>query len=146
MTKTWNVRMEGAEPGVDDDYTLTFADSTEIIGSATLNKRFVDDLSWNLKNKPHYKTIRNIKSIESSTGDEIHTNTIGVILASVAADDLKIGLLFVIDTTKNGYKIIGLWPDEFAKVCKKRKDIYGKMMVNLVQNPAFWQEVSVIFP
>lgn len=145
MTKTWDITMEGEESGVGDDITLIFADSEEIIGEATLNKRFVEALEWNIKNKPHYKAIRNVKSIKSSTGDELNIKDVGVILASVASEELKIGLLFVTETKKGGYKIIGLWPDEFARVCKRKRDIYGKMVVNLVQNPAFWQEVSVIF-
>ncbi|NVM54236.1 MAG: hypothetical protein HWN66_11090 [Candidatus Helarchaeota archaeon] len=143
MAKTWNVTMEGEDLGSSDDINLTFIDSKEIIGKAPLNKRFIDDLRWNIEKHPHYKAIRNIKSIESSTGDKPATNTVGVILASAASDDLQFGFLFT-EIKKDSYEIIALWPDDFARVCKAKKELYKKFIVNLVQNPTTFAEVSVV--
>ena len=143
MAKTWNVTMEGADLGPSDDFNVTFLDSKDIIGKAPLNKRFVDDLKYNIKNHSHYKAIRNIKSIESSTGDKPATNTVGVIVAKAASDDLQFGFLFT-EIKKDSYEIIGLWPDDFARVCKAKRDMYRKFMVNLVQNPATFADVQVV--
>ena len=143
MAKTWNVTMEGADLGPGDDIKVTFLDSKDIIGKAPLNKRFVDDLKYNIKNHSHYQAIRNIKSIESSTGDKPATNTVGVIVAKAANDDLQFGFLFT-ELKKDSYEVIGLWPDDFARACKAKKDIYKKFMVNLVQNPATFANVQVI--
>ena len=145
MAKTWEIILEGADPGTADDIQLTFFDSNEILGKATLNKRYIDDLKWNLQNKTHYNTIRNIKSIKSSAGKTLTATDVGVILATVANEDMKIGLL-VKGTEKGGFELIALWPDDFARACKVRKSIYQKMVISLVQNPALFAEVSIIVP
>ena len=45
---------------------------------------------------------------------------------------------------KDSYEVIGLWPDDFAKVCKAKKELYKKFIVNLVMNPATFEKVMII--
>ncbi|HUY00455.1 MAG TPA: hypothetical protein VMV49_12925 [Candidatus Deferrimicrobium sp.] len=145
MAKTWNITLEREELGKGNEETLTFFDSMEIIGKANLNRRYIDGLKWNLKNKSHYKTIHKVKNVESSAGEKPAINTVGIILASVANEDMKSGFLFI-KIAEGRYEIIALWPDDFARVCKAKKEIYGKMLVSIVQNPAIFSEVAIAIP
>jgi len=145
MEKTWKITIEAEEPETGNEQAIIFFDSQEIIGKATLNKRFVDDLKWNFKNKQHYKIMRNVKNVKSSAGDKLAINSVGIILATVANEDIKSGFLFT-KTDKGGYEIIALWPEDFARACKASIEIYRRMIVSIVQNPALFQEVSIVLP
>ena len=145
MVKTWNVTLEGKKKGSQDDWTLTFFDAAEFVEGKPLGKRYVDDMKYQIKNNSHYEAIKNVKQVKSSSGEEIPGSAAGVILATAGGGDPKIGFLFK-ETKTGGIEIFGLWPEDFAKVCKRKSDIYRAFLARLVQDPAFFEDVSVILP
>ncbi len=142
MEKIWKIILEG-EKG--DDISLTGIDTVDIIGIGTLNSRYISALKWNIENKPHYRVIGRVKSLESSAGDQPDVHTVGVILATAVGDDIEMGLFFI-KAAKGSYQVIALWPDDFARACKVKKDLYKRLIVSLVQNSAFFAKVSIVLP
>jgi hypothetical protein len=142
MVKTWNIVLE-VEDGTE--LSLTGIDAKDIIGIATLNSRYIAALKWNLENKPHYKAIGRVKSLESSAGDKPDINTVGFIRATAANDDVKMGFFFI-KAAKGSLQVIALWPDDYASACKVKKELYNRFVVSLVQSPTFYAEVSIVLP
>lgn len=142
MAKTWSMVLEG---GDGKDISLTGIDAIDIIGAGTLNSRYIANLKWNITNKPHYKAIGRVKSLESSTGEKPDVNSVGVILATAASEEVEMGII-VIKTVKGRLQVLALWPDAFASACKNKKERYTRFIVSLVQVPAFFGKVSIILP
>lgn len=142
MAKTWNLVL------VEDDGTeisLIGFDAMEIIETVVFNSRLITALKWHIEKTPHYKAQGRVKTLESSTGDKLDVNTVGVIRATAASDDVSMGLFFI-KTAKGSLQVLALWDDAFANACKKKKDRYQRFILNIVQVPTFFAKVSIILP
>ena len=142
MAKTWNMILEG-EDGIE--IPLTGIDTMDIIGTETLNLRFIAALKWNIEKKPHYKAQGRVKSLESSTGDKPDVNTVGIIRATAANDDIEMGFFFL-KTEKGRIQVIALWPDDYARVCKVKKELYKRFILSIVNSPESYAKVSIVLP
>ncbi len=143
--KVWTVLLAGKDPNdPQKDWTLIFYDIHEFFEeNLVLKKKFLEDLLDQVKKVEHYHFIRNMRSITSSSGDDLSDKALFIILATTSDKKLKFGML--IGTLKNGnLHVIALWPEIFAQAVIKDESIIGAFITRSIQNPDWFKDLNVL--
>ena len=143
MTSTWKIVFEASEEGPDDDLTLEFVDASEIIGELVLNETFIDHIVQNAKIYDTYSIFRNVKSIESDSGEDLTGRAIWALLGITEETSDKIGFLLG-SLRDGGHHVVALWPDDFANRVREETDIWKELIQKFGDDPDFWKQVDLI--
>ncbi|MCD6515721.1 MAG: hypothetical protein J7L07_12415 [Candidatus Odinarchaeota archaeon] len=144
MSRIWKVVFEGEEPGVADDFELSFVDVRDVIGRFLGVKReAMNKITENIKNEEKYSAIGNIKEVVSPEGEELSLGGF-IALLGIDKNDLKFGFLFAF--IENEAMLIAIWPEPFADAIKENENILGGVIYYMVEKPDNWKRVDLILP
>ncbi|NVM29818.1 MAG: hypothetical protein HWN65_13320 [Candidatus Helarchaeota archaeon] len=145
FSKIWTILFAGKDPNdPQKDWTLTFYDVHDFFeDKVVLNKKYMDDLLDQVKELEHYRFIRNMRSVTSSSGEDLTSKAMFICLATSSEKKLKFGML--LGTLKDGgVHVIGLWPEAFAQAVVKDEDIIGAFITRSVKNPEWFSDLNVL--
>ncbi len=143
----WNVKFDGADPGLSDDFTLSFVDLDNIVKSENqfaLTDKYVNEVLSFCENRNNYYVIGNIKEIISPRGTDFSDKKIYVLMG-IHATSQKLGCLLG-QYKDDGWLILGLWPDYFAESVKWFHKSLKIWLMDFIISPNDWKRVDVVIP
>ncbi|NVM54239.1 MAG: hypothetical protein HWN66_11105 [Candidatus Helarchaeota archaeon] len=143
--KTWTVLLAGKDStDLQKDWTLVFYDAHDLFEEqVVLKKNYLEDLLAQVKQLQHYHFIRNMRSVTSSSGDDLSKKALFIILGTSAEKKLKFGMLLG-SLTEGGVHIFGLWPEAFAHAVYTDESIIGAFITRSVKNPDWFADLNVL--
>ncbi len=141
----WKVVFEGPEAGTEDDYVLDFTDIKTVLDEEIfLKKDYINRLTSVMReDKVRYHFIGNIKScLDPDEGERIGESFYALI-GTEKEEDHRCGILFT-KGPENLFLVVGIWPKEFADVCKKSPKILDQVLVSFIERPEIWRHVGLI--
>ena len=144
-SQVWKVVFEGPEAGTEDDYILDFADiKTALNEEVFLKKDYITRLSSVMReDKARYHFIGNIKSCLDPDEAERIGESFYALIGTEKEEDHRCGILFT-KGSENLFLVVGIWPKEFADVCKKSPKILDQVLVSFIEKPEIWRHVGLI--
>jgi len=144
MPREWCVTFEGEEPGLADDFVLTFIDIRDIIGGYIgVKEKVMQILAELIEKHDNYHAIGNIKDIGVPEGEEIELESTWALLG-IDKNELRFGCLFI--TTEQGIVLIGIWPRAYAEAVRENDRLLGGVIAAMLDRPDNWRRVDVILP
>ncbi|MHA1264496.1 MAG: hypothetical protein ACTSRS_04595 [Candidatus Helarchaeota archaeon] len=145
FSKTWEIKLAGKEPkNPKEDWILTFFDTREIFEKKlVIKENYFLDLIKKIKEIEHYHFTRGLKTIKSSTGEDITDKALIVVLATSKEKKLKFGLLLGA-LKQSGYYPIGVWPASFAQASAQDRKIIEGFLSKSIGNPAWFSDLTLV--
>lgn len=138
--------MDGHEIGLEGDWSLDFLNAEDYINGKVLTKDFFKALLENIQKYDQYHWRGLIKSVKSSTGEDLSDKLVGLILGSAKEDQIKFGVLYGQITTGD-FKVIALWDENFANTCKEllgEQDLCGSIIERVINTPEYFADVTTV--
>ena len=131
-----------SETDPNTDVTLVFLAADRILGMQTVfADRFFYDIGQLIQKVRTYKLNETLRTVRLPTGQEI-AGQFGFIIAKSLKENLDFGILFNrLDT--GGYHIAGLWPRDFAEICRTDHEVFEFLMYRLINTPEFFSKVTL---
>lgn len=145
LTAAWSIFLTGKEPDdPEKDWTLIFYDTKEIFEEKLiLKKQYMDDLLDKVKEQEHYHFIRNIRTVISSTGENLSDKALFIILATGKEKPIKFGILLG-SLKDGGMHTIALWPKLFAQAVAQDAKIVSAFISRSIQNPEWFSDLNLL--
>ncbi|MFX1296748.1 MAG: hypothetical protein ACFFD2_18065 [Promethearchaeota archaeon] len=144
MTR-WTVKLEGALPGTEDDFNLSFIDIRDVIGPISLKRYIIQDILDTAKDNVHYTELPNIKEVSSDENDIIPYDRITLILATLKDKKIQIGILLYLSDELT-YEVRGIRSNDFIDQIRKDDKKITEILTKLAKNPNLFEDVNLILP
>lgn len=135
-----NVRF-ASESDPDTDVSLSFFAADRILGEIIFSERFLLDLGKIIQHEREYRLNETLKGVKLPSGQDISGQFVFVIAKS-HKEGLDFGILLN-QLESGGYHILGLWPRDFAEICKSDREIFEFLMFRLINTPEFFAKVTL---
>jgi uncharacterized Zn finger protein (UPF0148 family) len=131
-----------SEMDPNTDVTLVFIAADRILGMTTIfAERFFFDIGQMIQKTKGYRSNETLRSVKLPSGQQLE-GQFGFIIAKSLKENLDFGILFN-RLESGGYHIIGLWPRDFAEICKTDHEIFEFLMYRLINTPDFFSKVTL---
>ncbi|MDD1777378.1 MAG: hypothetical protein LUQ65_04350 [Candidatus Helarchaeota archaeon] len=131
-----------SEMDPNTDVTLVFIAADRILGMTTVfAERFFFDIGQMIQKAKGYRSNETLRSVKLPSGQQLD-GQFGFIIAKSLKENLDFGILFN-RLDSGGYHIIGLWPRDFAEICKTDHEIFEFLMYRLINTPDFFSKVTL---
>ena len=131
-----------SETDPNTDVTLVFIAADRILGMTTVfADRFFFDIGQIIQKTRSYKMNETLRHVRLPSGQQLD-GQFGFIIAKSLKENLDFGLLFS-RLESGGYHIIGLWPRDFAEICKTDHEVFEFLMYRLINTPDFFGKVTL---
>ncbi|MHA1129971.1 MAG: hypothetical protein ACTSQQ_04095, partial [Candidatus Helarchaeota archaeon] len=121
--------------------TLSFIAAERIVGEVTFSERLIYDIGNLIQRTGNYHLNETFRGAKLPSGQDLEGNFL-FIIAKSEKENLDFGVLFN-QAESGGYHIVGLWPRDFAEICKTDREIFEFLMYRLVNTPEFFSKVSL---
>ena len=140
----WEITLEGASSGPEDDLVFKFGDMLEIKDVfISLKPEFVDALLTSIKENENYHVIGNIKQIAAPDGKDYSDREMFAVLGK-NNQEIRYGFLF--GWIKSNPVIVGLWPNHFWGAVKEDEEFVDVILYAMLKKPETWKRLDVILP
>jgi len=131
-----------SEMDPNSDVSLVFFAADRVLGMQTVfADRLFFDIGQLIQKTRTYKMNETLKSVKLPSGQEIE-GEFGFIIAKSLKEKLDYGILFN-HLEGGGYHITGLWPRNFAEICKSDHEIFEFLMYRLINTPEYFSKVTL---
>ncbi len=135
-----NVRF-ASESDPETDVTLSFFAADRLIGEVVFSERFLFDVGQMIQKKSAYHLNETLRNVRLPSGQGVEGQFLFIVAKSLK-ENLDFGVLFN-RLDSGGYHIIGLWPRDFAEICKQDNEVFEFLMFRLINTPEFFGKVTM---
>ena len=128
----------------DTDITLTIYEASQILGNITFSEKLITAIEDLIQEKELFHEEQLLKFVKLSTGKVLEGNFLFLIAKSLK-HNLDFGILFNKRVT-GGYQILGIWPHDFAEICKEDREIFDFFIYRLINTPDYFANVTLYRP
>ena len=144
FSRIWKVTMAGKSREEKEDWTITFFDAKEMFGQEVILKaEFMDDLFEKLKEVKQYHFVQNVRSVLSSSGDDLSKKALYILLATSDEKNLKFGVILG-QIKDGGLHVIALWPESLAQAISVDKDIFYSFINRIIKKSDWFSDMNVV--
>ncbi|NVM31302.1 MAG: hypothetical protein HWN65_20860 [Candidatus Helarchaeota archaeon] len=133
-----------SEADPETDVSLSFFAAERILGEVIFSERFIFDVGRLIQEKRYYHLNETLRDVRLPSGQDLGGQFVFIVAKSLK-ENLDFGVLFR-RMESGGYHIVGLWPRDFAEICRTDAEIFEFLMFRLVNTPDFFSKVSLYQP
>lgn len=133
-----------SESDPDTDVSLSFFSADRLIGEVIFSERYLFDIGQMIQKKADYHLNETLRDVRLPSGQALE-GTFVFIVAKSFKENLDFGVLFN-RLESGGYHIVGLWPRDFAEICKQDQEVFEFLMFRLINTPEFFSKVTLYQP
>lgn len=133
-----------SESDPDTDVTLSFFAAERILGEIIFSERFLFDIGKLIQQKRDYHLNETLKDVKLPSGQSLEGQFVFIVAKSLK-ESLDFGVLFN-RLESGGYHIVGLWPRDFAEICRIDQEVFEFLMFRLINTPDFFSKVTLYQP
>lgn len=130
-----------SESDPETDVSLSFFAAERILGEVIFSERFLFDIGKLIQQKGIYHLNETLKDVKLPSGQLLGGQFV-FIVAKSEKENLDFGVLFN-RLESGGYHISGLWPRDFAEICRSDPEIFEFLMFRLINTPDFFSKVTL---
>ncbi|MHA1264610.1 MAG: hypothetical protein ACTSRS_05165 [Candidatus Helarchaeota archaeon] len=133
-----------SESDPETDVSLSFFAADRLIGEVIFSERFLFDIGQLIQKKSDYHLNETLKDVKLPSGQDLEGQFVFIVAKSLK-ENLDFGVLLN-QLESGGYHVVGLWPRDFAEICKQDHEVFEFLMFRLINTPEFFSKVTLYQP